>query len=360
MKNCKILVTAAAGKTGSATCFQLLERGHSVRALVRRESPMSRKLKQAGAEVVTANMLDIRDMRRALTGMDRAYFCAPFANNHLHVATVFAAALAESEVKSVTKMTQWFSHSTHPSVYTREHYLIDQLMLWVPHISVATVAPAIFADVYLMMTPLIAQLGVFAFAGDGYNAPVSNEDIARTIVATLESPETYAGSVLRPTGPALIRPSEMAEVFTSIVGKKVKFMDAPESMLAKAAKTMGASTYEISQLTYYTWELRKGTAKVNAPNNVVEAVSGNTPEDFESIATRYIRSNPLCRPGLKNQLSALSFFFRMMTTRAPNLSEFEKQLQMPMINNPDYSYDSDEWQSWAKNAARFSNAPFVA
>ncbi len=44
MKNTRILVTGAAGKTGAAVVEQLLERGFPVRALVRRQDRRSARL----------------------------------------------------------------------------------------------------------------------------------------------------------------------------------------------------------------------------------------------------------------------------------------------------------------------------
>ncbi len=63
----KILVTSATGKTGSAAVWQLLEQEYPVRAFVRRKDHRSDAFEEAGAEVFVGDMLDIRDMRRALT-----------------------------------------------------------------------------------------------------------------------------------------------------------------------------------------------------------------------------------------------------------------------------------------------------
>ncbi len=60
----KILVTAASGKTGSATAMQLLEKGYPVRALVRSADSRSERLRQHGAEIVTGDLSDIVEVRR--------------------------------------------------------------------------------------------------------------------------------------------------------------------------------------------------------------------------------------------------------------------------------------------------------
>ena len=72
MEQHKILVTAAAGKTGVHTVRNLLDSGHAVRALVRKEDDRSEALRQAGAEIMTGDLLSHDDAIRATDGMDAA------------------------------------------------------------------------------------------------------------------------------------------------------------------------------------------------------------------------------------------------------------------------------------------------
>ena len=102
MTKSRILVTGATGKTGFATAMQLLEKGFPVRALVRRPSSRAEMLSDAGAEIFIGEMLDIRDVRKAVQGVQRAYYCAPVAPNHLHASMIFAAAAEEARLEVVT------------------------------------------------------------------------------------------------------------------------------------------------------------------------------------------------------------------------------------------------------------------
>ena len=69
MKNTRILVTGAAGKTGAAVVEQLLERGFPVRALVRRNDERSTRLETLGAEVAVGDLHDLKSMRAAMQGV---------------------------------------------------------------------------------------------------------------------------------------------------------------------------------------------------------------------------------------------------------------------------------------------------
>ncbi len=63
----KILVTSAAGRTGTPAVLQLLERGFPVRALVRQRDARAEALQKAGAEIVVGNQFDLRDLQKKLT-----------------------------------------------------------------------------------------------------------------------------------------------------------------------------------------------------------------------------------------------------------------------------------------------------
>src|SRR6516164_5760627 len=62
----KFLITGPTGATGGETVEQLLEKGHSVRALAHREDERSERLSKLGAEVVFGDLLDMESVRSAL------------------------------------------------------------------------------------------------------------------------------------------------------------------------------------------------------------------------------------------------------------------------------------------------------
>ena len=77
----KILVTSAAGRTGFATVFELLDKGYPVRAFVRSRDARAQALEKAGAELVFGDLFDFEDLRAALVGVQRAYYCPPLGAN---------------------------------------------------------------------------------------------------------------------------------------------------------------------------------------------------------------------------------------------------------------------------------------
>ena len=84
MTNMRVLVTGATGKIGGAVAAQLLEKGVPTRALVHRDDWRSERLRALGAEVVVADMLDIRQVQAAMDGVNRLFFNPPY---HPHAPT---------------------------------------------------------------------------------------------------------------------------------------------------------------------------------------------------------------------------------------------------------------------------------
>ena len=92
MTKAKILVTSAAGRTGSYAVLQLLQQGFPVRAFVRKRDSRSDRLEKAGAELAFGDLFDFRDIRKALVGVQRAYYCPPMSPHLLEGAMLFALA----------------------------------------------------------------------------------------------------------------------------------------------------------------------------------------------------------------------------------------------------------------------------
>jgi NAD(P)H dehydrogenase (quinone) len=90
MKKPRILVLTAAGRTGMPVALQLLEEGFPVTAFVHRADQRSARLKAKGADIVVGSLTDINDMRTAMAGAQRAYFCVPNEAGTLKAAEILA------------------------------------------------------------------------------------------------------------------------------------------------------------------------------------------------------------------------------------------------------------------------------
>jgi uncharacterized protein YbjT (DUF2867 family) len=313
--------------------------------MVRREDERAERLRELGADVVVGNLFDVRDLRSAMDGVQRAYFVAPHGPNGLHASMAFAVAAEEAKLETVTTLTQWLLHPGHPSLATRELWLADQITPWMPNVDVVQITPGWFAWTYFLVLDVIAQLGVFPMAlGEGRNAPPSNEDMGAVVAATLANPAPHIGKTYRPTGPKLLAPEEIAATFAKVLGRDVKYSPTSVDMFVKAATVAGFSTYDISQVRLYLTDYQQDAFAVGAPTDVVRELTGREPEDFETICRRYVAERPEALPSLGKKMGALSRLLRAISMRTPNMEAFQRAQNHPPLSNPAFAQQAAEWR----------------
>ncbi len=341
-----ILITGAAGKTGAATVHALASNPDvRVRAMVRRDDKRADALRKVGAEVVVGDLNDIRALRSAMRGVQRAYFVAGFSTNSLDQALNFAVAAAESRLEHVVALGQWLSSPCHPSVATRRTWLIDQFFTWIPNVTHTIINVGWFADNTMPLLGVAAQLGIFPFPlGAGSNAPISNEDIGRVVAAILCDPSAYVARTLRPTGPELLSPSDIAQIYGREVGRTVRYQDISPKMFGKALKALDlVSPLLQSQLIHYVRDYQDGAFAQGGVTNVVEQVTGRESEDFATITRRYVTADPLTKPGFVNKLRAFAQMLKIAMTPAPNAAKIEREARWPLLQEAEYACSSEVW-----------------
>lgn len=344
----RILVTGATGKIGGAVAAQLLERGVTTRAMVHREDARSARLREMGAEVVIADMFDIQQVTDAMAGVDRLYFNPPYHPHALDSAVAFAVAARRAGVEAVVALGQWLASPEHPSLMTRQAWLTDKLFELLPDTAHVAVDPGYFADNYLQLVPLAAQLGVLPTpTGAGRNAPPSNEDIARVAVGALLDPHRHDGRAYRPTGPTLLSGAEIADAVGEALGRRVRHIDVPPWMFMRAvrvnAKRLGADMFFQSSLRHYLPEYALGTWAVGGPTTHVRDVAGVEPEDFLTIARRYV-TGPESRRTASNFLRQVVNFMLTGLTPMHRLDKFDRAQQHPLPAHPNLSGQSLIWR----------------
>ncbi len=355
----RILVTSGNGNTGRPVVEELLEAGFPVRAMVRTDDPRADRLRGLGADVVVGNLFDVRDLRRAMEGVQRAYFVTPHGPNGLHASVAFAVAAEEAKLETVTTLTQWLLHPGHPSLATRELWLADQITPWMPSVDVVQITPGWFAWTYFLVLDAIAQLGVFPMAlGEGRNAPPSNEDMAAVAARTLANPAPHVGKVYRPTGPKLLTPDEIAATFGSVLGRDVKYAPSSVDMFVKVATLAGFPAYEISQVRLYLEEYQRDAFAVGAPTDVVLEVTGGQPEDFETICRRYVATRPDAVRSWRGKAGVLSRLLRASLMRTPDMDAFARSQNHPPLHDAVLARDSAEWRG-SHGAASSPNASSI-
>ena len=342
----RIIVTGATGKTGSVVVTELLKAGYPVRAMVHREDVRSARLKAQGAEIAVADMSDVERVAAALKDVQRAYYCPPFDPYMIQGAVAFAVAAKEARLEHIVGVTQWLASPSHPSLMTRQLWLVDRLFSMTPGVAHTIIRPGIFADAYLATIGLAVHLGIFPWMdGNGRNAPPSNEDIARVAVAALVDPTRHAGKSYRPTGPELLSAEDMAKAIGRAVGRSVRFVPTPTWLFMKGARMGGLPIDLMNGVRYYIEDYKRGAFELGAPTTDVLDVIGRPAEDFETIARRYYAALPRNQRTFGNSFREFVRFMIAPLSPGFNFDRYDRELRRPFPSEPQFAPDSKVWRS---------------
>lgn len=340
----RIIVTGATGKTGSVVVTELLKAGYPVRALVHLEDDRSARLRAQGAEIAVADMSDSERIADAVKDVQRAFYCPPFNPYMIQGAVAFAVAARDAGLEHIVGITQWLSSPSHPSLMTRQHWLVDRLFSMLPGAAHTIVNPGFFAEDYMVTIGASANLGVLPWIfGNSRNAPPSNEDIARVAVAALIDPKQHAGKIYRPTGPELLGAREIAQATGRAVGRSVKVVPTPAWLFMKAARMSGYPIDEFSGIRYYIDDHKSGVFELGAPTTDVLDVTGRPAEDFETIARRYA-ARPRNRRTAGNWLREFAQFMLSPLSPGFDLERYDRELRRPFPSAPQFATDSKVWR----------------
>ncbi|MGE5205630.1 MAG: NmrA family NAD(P)-binding protein [Chlamydiota bacterium] len=340
----RIIVTGATGKTGSVVVTELLKAGYPVRAMVHREDSRSARLKAQGAEIAVADISDAERVADALKDVQRAYFCPPYDPYMIQGAVGFAVAAKESRLEHVVGLSQWLASGSHPSLSTRQNWLVDRLFAMTPGVAHTIVNPGFFADTYLVTIGMAAHFGAFPWMyGNSRNAPPSNEDIGRVAAAVLMDPARHAGKSYRPTGPELLGAEDMAKAIGRAVGRSVRVVPTPIWLFMKTARMAGMPIELMSNVRYYIEDHKRGVFELGAPTTDVLDVTGRLPEDFETIARRYA-ALPGNQRTFKNWLRTVVQFLITPLSPGFNFDRYELELHHPFPSQAQFASESDAWR----------------
>lgn len=253
-----ILVTGAAGDIGAIgrnLTEMLLNKGHKVRALVRREDERAEALRQLGAEVVQGDLTDLTSMHRAIAGVARIYFGMSVSAAYLE-ATVNVAAVAKHHgVKAFVNMsqmtvTQMSITETTDSPQHKLHWLAEQALAW-SGLPIVMVRPTVFLEGFFLR---LAAAGIrdsneLALPlGNSKTSPVSAVDVAHAVSEILDDPASHIGQVYNLTGFESADLNHYAHIFSKALGRTIRYRDVPLSEWTDQLCEFGVSTHLINHL----------------------------------------------------------------------------------------------------------------
>jgi NAD(P)H dehydrogenase (quinone) len=159
------------------------------------------------------------------------------------------------------------------------------------------------------------------------------------------NPAPYLGKTFRPTGPVLLSPDEIAATFAKVLGRKVRYQNAPMNLFLKFGRSIGLQDFILTQLYFFLLDYQRGSFGVGAPTGTVLEIGGSAPEDFEAIVRRYVAQSPFARRTTAHMAKAAWNLARAMATRVPDLDALAEKLSIPSIPHGSLAADSLSWRS---------------
>lgn len=226
-----VLVTGASGNTGRPLVEALVNRGASVRAMVRAQGDSARLA--AGVEPAVADFDDPASLRAALEGTVAAYLVTPSSEKAEEQQRRFADLAARAGVGRLVVLSQLGADRESPVRFLRYHGAVEEHVrdLGIPH---TFLRPNLFFQGLLAFAgPISTQNAFFAPIGEARVSAVDVRDIA-AVGAVALTEDGHDGAAYPVTGPVSITHAEIAAALTTALGREITFVDVPPDSSRRA------------------------------------------------------------------------------------------------------------------------------
>jgi uncharacterized protein YbjT (DUF2867 family) len=275
-----ILVTGAAGTTGSEVVRLLSAKGVRVRALVRDPGKTGR-FSGPGVEAVVADLERPATLDKALKGVDKVYLASSVDPrvSLLHGNVIDASKRAG--VKQIVRLSAIAASTSCPSRFLKWHGEVDE-RLSRSGISYAILRPHFFMQNLLGMRDSIRNEGaIYLPAKDAKTAAIDTRDVAASAVAVLTS-EGHSGRVYDLTGPESLGFAEIAARLGKGIGRPVQYVDVPGDTAREAMLAQGWPEFMVDGFVEMLAFFATGAA--TDVTGTVEKLTGVKPRSVETFA----------------------------------------------------------------------------
>jgi uncharacterized protein YbjT (DUF2867 family) len=282
----KFLVAGATGETGRETVQRLLEKGHTVRAMVHKEDARSAALRGAGAEIVVGDLLEHDDAIRATAGTSAAYFCYPVRPGIIQATAYFADAAKRAGLKVIVNMSQISAREDSKSHAARDHWIAERIFDW-SGVPTVHLRPTFFSQwlLYPFMRRTLVEDGIIDLPyGNGRHAPIAAEDQARLIAAILTAPAAHAGKTYTLHGPTELDQASIAAAIGDVLGRKISYQPLTIPQYRERLEKFGLPEFLIQHFCAIALDYQNGL--FSGADTIIAGVTGKPPmtvQDFVAL-----------------------------------------------------------------------------
>ena len=239
----QILLTGVTGKTGGETARQLALAGVPFRALVRNPAKVA-ALEVLTRDIVVGDIGDSAVLDSALRGIQTALLIMPNGEQQLALEQGFTDAAVRAGVRHLVKLSSLESVPEATNPITRMHvaseaYIRASGLLW------TMLRPTFFMQIFLGSATAIREKGLITMpAGQGTVAATDVRDVGEIICKVLTEPG-HTNQSYDLTGPELLTLDEIAQHFSRVLGRQIRYVDQPMAEFRTRLATVGLAPWRI-------------------------------------------------------------------------------------------------------------------
>jgi uncharacterized protein YbjT (DUF2867 family) len=281
-KKLKVLVTGATGNTGSLLVPVLLRENVDVRIFVRDEAK-AKPLQDLGAEVVTGDLDEPATILPAVKNVDKIYLLTWNGEMQLQQAENVINAAKYEGMPHIVRHSMWGSENSRiiKQGYKIEEILKSSGLPW------TLLKPTFYMQNTIMAAQTITSNGtIYWDMKDGKLGMIDVRDIADAALAVITG-EGYEGQEFILTGPEAISFNDVAEIFSKVLDKEVKYVNVPGDASFRSMVGMGMPEWIAKGYV----ELSEGFSKNFAGRTTknVEILTGHPARSFEQFAHDFVQ-----------------------------------------------------------------------
>ena len=280
-----ILITGATGTVGSEVVKRLSAHAIPVRA-VTRDPQRADAHRLPNVHFVQGDFEDVDSMRRACSGVDRAFLLTNSTERTEHHQTTFTQVAQESGVRHIVKLSQLHADPSSAGRFLRYHAAVESA-IQASGLTFTFLRPNLFMQGLLNFRQSIQEKSAFfAAAGDARISAVDIRDLADVAVAALTTSQ-HDNKVYALTGPDALTFADMAQLLSKAVGRTITFIDVPPEPMRASLAALGFPTWQADGLLEEFAMYRRGEATGVEPG--VREALGRPPRAFDEFARDYAR-----------------------------------------------------------------------
>jgi uncharacterized protein YbjT (DUF2867 family) len=261
------VILGASGQVGSGIVKQLIEKGESVKGIIRDEKKAG-ELERSGATVAIADANDLPSLVAAFQDGSTLFALTPESGHERNVIgdtkeilENYRKALANSPIKKVVGLSSMGAQYETGTGNLMMSYLLEHAFTGMP-VKQIFIRPAYYFSNWMMYLGSVIDKGILPtfFPVDLSIPMISPEEVA-TFVAHVIQTEEEDGKIFELTGPAAYSSEDVAKAFSEALGKEVTAQQIPREQWDNTLQEIGFSADGIRNFIEMTEAVISGKAK---------------------------------------------------------------------------------------------------